>query len=153
MGRPAFGLRPTVGVRPAGSTTSKGEDQRVTNVVNNALWGKKDGGARPRVIPAAIPPVVALSAPATVRAADVPASLLSQAQANPTQTFDVIVQTSDSSRSPMDATVGALATPSQQSFKDSVKNANDLAKKAADAARKIADAAKRAADAQQRAAD
>src|SRR5438045_1263675 len=81
VGRPTFGLRPTGGVRPAGSTTSKGEDQRVPNVVNNALWGKKDGGARPRVIAAAIAAVVALAAPATVRAADVPASLLSQAQA------------------------------------------------------------------------
>jgi hypothetical protein len=138
--------------------------------VDNALWGKKDGGARPRVLAAAVMAVVAaLAGPAIGRAADVPAPLLAQAQANPTQTFNVIIQTDTTTPDPTLGTstvptpattaANALTSVSRRAFYNAVRAAqlasqklNGLAGKLADAQNKVADAQAKASAAAAKAA-
>jgi serine protease AprX len=124
----------------------------VPHTVNSALWGKKDGGARPRVAVALIVAAVALAAPAIGRAADVPANLLSQAQANPDQSFQVIVQTAPSTLPPASTATDALTKSSRHAFDDALKAAQDASKKLDDLSKKVSDAAAKLADAQQKAA-
>jgi serine protease AprX len=118
------------------------------DTVESALWGKKDGGTRPRVVAAAVAAVVALAAPAVGRAADVPSQLLSQAQANPDASFNVIVQTAPSTLPPAASAVEEITKKNKHEFEDALKAAretsaklDDLAKKVADAQRKLSDAA------------
>ncbi len=122
--------------------------------VENALWGKKDGGARRRVAAVAVIAVAAaLAGPALARAADVPSSLLAAAQANPTQSFDVIVETADPAQNPVQVTVDAVTAVPQQSFDDAVQAASDAAGHAADLAAQATDAQNQATAAQQAADD
>jgi serine protease AprX len=127
--------------------------------VDNALWGKKDGGARPRVLAAAAVAVVAaLAVPAIGRAADVPAPLLAQAQANPTQTFNVIIQTDTATPdptlgtstvpTPATTTANALSSISRRAFYNAVRAAQAATQKLNDLAGKLSDAQNAVAAAQ-----
>jgi Subtilase family len=101
----------------------------VSKIASSALWGKKEGGSRSRALIAALAAVAALAAPALARAGDVPPSLLAQAQAHPSQTFDVIVQTAGGSAS-VEATVGAITSGERRTADDTARTAKAAATRA-----------------------
>jgi serine protease AprX len=129
----------------------------VSNIVGSALWGKKDGGTRPRAIVAAVvAAVAALAVPAIAHAGDVPPSLLAQAQSNPSQTFNVIIQTGTGSQTltgtssvpPVQVTAQALSAGSQQAFQNALKAAQAASQKLSDIANKVTAAANQVAQLQ-----
>jgi HD domain len=67
--------------------------ERVRESVNNTLWGGKEGKVRARRLFCAAAAALALAAPGLAKAGAVPPELLAQAQANPDEQFNVIVQT------------------------------------------------------------
>lgn len=77
----------------------------------------------PRALAATLVAALALAAPNLARAGDVPPSLIAQAQANPNQTFEIIVQTAGSG-SPVNATVGAIASAERKAASDAVPAAS-----------------------------
>src|SRR4051812_14278919 len=125
---------------------------RVRDGVGNTLWGGKDGKVRTRVMVLAAVAALALLAPALARAGSVPTELLAQAQANPTQDFNVIVQTAGGSSSPAAQTITALTNDQRKVFNDAFQQAQQLQKRAADLARRANELAAQAQQAQAKAA-
>jgi serine protease AprX len=133
---------------------SNGEG-RVRDAIGNTLWGGKDGKVRTRVLVAAAVAILALVAPAIAKAGAVPPELLAQAQANPSQTFDVIVQSvsgKGGGGNAAQATVNGITNAQRRAFNESFRTASDLQKKALDLAKRAGDAATKASDAQAKAA-
>jgi serine protease AprX len=126
----------------------------VRESVNNTLWGGKDGRVRARtLVGVAVVAALALVAPSLAKAGAIPPELLAKAQANPTQQFNVIVQTpgGGGGSAPAAAAVAALTNDQRKVFNDAFRKAQDLQRSAVDLANKASDAAAAASTAQQRA--
>jgi hypothetical protein len=106
-----------------------------------------------RAIAAIAAALAALGAPAVARAGAISPSLLAEAQASPTQSFGVIVQSANGPGTAVDATVGALTRAQDKAFRDGVQTAKDAARKADTLAQAAAAAAGKAAKARQRATE
>jgi hypothetical protein len=113
----------------------------VRDSVNNTLWGGKEGKGKARTLFCAAAAALALAAPGLAKAGAIPPELLAQAQANPDQQFNVIVQTPGGSSAPAAQTVAALTNSQRKVFNDAFRKAQELQRTAVDLAKKAAEAA------------